>query len=77
MAVERQYQKGIARMKLNNGTGPDGTVRTVNQSMPALSDTYSASTDDAKLMAVIEALSPCLTKSVYSVEFVATYILVD
>lgn len=78
MAVTRTLQKGTARLKLNNGTDPStGQVRTVNQSMPSLTPEYTPATDDEKLMAVIEALVPCLTKSVYSVEYIATYMLAD
>ena len=75
MAVTRTYVKGTARLKLNNGSSPSGVVQTVNQSMPALSENYSEATDDNKLMAVITALVPCLTKSVYAVEFVTTQLL--
>ena len=78
MAVTRQFVKGTARMKLNNGISPTtGQVLTVNQSMPALSANYNSSTDDSKLMNVINALVSCLTKSVYSVEFVTTQLLVE
>jgi len=78
MAVTRQFVKGIARMKLNNGISPTtGQVLTVNQSMPALSANYNSSTDDSKLMNVINALVSCLTKSVYSVEFVTTQLLAE
>jgi len=78
MAVTRQFVKGTARMKLNNGISPTtGQVLTVNQSMPTLSTSYNSSTDDAKLMAVINALASCLTKSIYSVEFVTTQLLVE
>jgi len=78
MAVTRQFVKGTARMKLNNGISPTtGQVLTVNQSMPALSANYNSSTDDSKLMNVINALVSCLTKSVYSVEFVTTQLLAE
>jgi len=77
MAVTRALSKITARMKLNNGTDPSGNVKTVNQSMPSLVSAYDKTTDDTKLMAVVNALVPCLTKAVYTVEVVETYGLTD
>lgn len=78
MAVTRTLNKATCRLKLNNGTDPStGQIKTVNQSMPSITPEYNKTTDDDKLMAIIEALAPCLTKSIYNVEFIETYGLSD
>lgn len=67
-AVTETVTKNSIQVKLNNGTDPStGQVRTVSGGFPTLSlepNDYDAQ----KVMNVIEALSPCLTKTVYSVQ---------
>lgn len=55
--------------KLDNGTDSQGKARTVNLKMSGISkDTYV----DDKMLAVVSALEPCLSKTVNSVEKAVT-----
>lgn len=74
MAVTETMIKNQCNMKLNNGTDASGNVKTLNQSLGTLSDT---AWDATKAMAIVEALTPCLSKSVYEVQHVVTNTLTD
>lgn len=74
MAVTETMIKNQCNMKLNNGTDTQGNVKTVNQSLGTLSD---SGWDATKAMDIIEALSPCLSKSVYEIQHVVTNRLTD
>lgn len=72
MAVVATPTKNAVYMVLNNGTDPEtGVVTTVRQSLGNLTENMS-NYDDAKAMAIMEALAPCLTKSFYSAQRVTT-----
>ena len=64
MAVENVTNKITVYMKLNNGT-KDGKTVTVNQTLPTMSLAYY---DDDKAMTVVDAISPCLEKTLNGVE---------
>lgn len=72
MAVVATPTKNIVYMVLNNGSDPEtGQITTVKQSLGTLTENMS-NYDDAKAMAIMEALSPCLTKTLYSAQRVTT-----
>lgn len=74
MAVTTQLDKIAVKMNLNNGTDAQGNVKTIAQNLGSLNpETYDA----AKVMAIVEGIIPCLTKSVYSVQEVRTSTLMD
>ena len=73
MAVENVVNKISVNMKLNNGT-KDGKTVTVSQTLPTMS---LAAYDDEKAMAVIDAIAPCLEKSLNGVEKVVVSKLVE
>lgn len=69
MAVETVYSRKLRAM-LDNGTTTSGTVKTLTQSLGELNkDAW----DVDKAYAIGALLSPCLTKSIYRLEDVATY----
>lgn len=75
MAVTNTLTKVSVKMLLNNGVDPStGVIKTVSVSLGSLSHTGY---DDTKMMAVVGALSPCLTKSVYSVKKTMEYTVTD
>ena len=64
--------KVSVNIKLDNGPDDEGRQRTVSVSLGNL----SASNFDAdKVLAVKNALEPCLDKEVYSVEMIQTSII--
>lgn len=69
MAVTEQMIKNQCNIKLNNGTGADGTVQTVNVSLGTLS---ASGWDAQKAMTIAEALGRCFTKTIYDVQHVQT-----
>lgn len=72
MAVVATPTKNVVYMVLNNGSDPEtGQVTTVKQSLGTLTENMS-NYDDAKAMAIMDALSPCLTKTLYSAQRVTT-----
>ena len=75
MAVTSTLNKIAVKMNLNNGTDPQtGEVNTVSVNLGSLNpETY----DSAKAMAVAEAIAPCLTKTLYSVQEVRTSTLTN
>ncbi len=74
MAVTVQLDKIAVRMNLNNGRDSAGNIKTVAQSLGSLDPTgYDAS----KVMAITDALTPCLTKGIISVQEVRTSTLID
>lgn len=71
MATETLKSR-TARMALENGTDSQGDVVLVNLSMPNMSKSASDWNAD-KLLNIVDALAPCLSKTVNTVESVATY----
>lgn len=69
MAVIETLTKRVFRMKLNNGTDDKGNVKTVNDTFPTLS---ISGWDMDKAVAISHAVSPCLARTVYSLELVDT-----
>lgn len=76
MAVTEVMDKNVVQVRLNDGLDSHGNVKTVNLNLGSLSG--SASDWDAqKAMNIIEALIPCLSKSVDSVYHVQSNLLQD
>lgn len=74
MAITTRLDKVAIKMLLNNGTSADGTVKTVSVGLGTLNkDAYDAE----KAIAIVDAIEPCLTKTVYSVQEVKTSSLLD
>ena len=75
MAVTSTLDKIAVKMNLNNGTDAQtGAVKTVSVNLGSLNpETYDAT----KVMEIIEDLTPCLSKSVYSIQEVRTSTLTD
>lgn len=72
MAVIQQQKARTARMLLNNGTDVDGNTLTVNASISNISGD-EADWDGDKLMNIVAALEPALSKAVEGVDTVVTY----
>lgn len=78
MAVTETLEKNAVTMKLNIGLDAQGNVKTANVGLGTLDIVNPATTWDAqKAMNIVEALSACLTKPVYSVIRTATSVMVD
>lgn len=75
MAVTATLTKAAVKMNLNNGTDAQtGEVKTVAVSLGSVNPTtYNAQ----KAMNIVNAIAPCLTKSVYSVHEVKTSTLTE
>lgn len=72
MAVVSDLTKVSVVVKLNNGTGEDGKVRTSSLNLGNIDvDTY----EDQKAMNIVNLLRPCLAKEVYEVQKVEVSIL--
>lgn len=69
MATETVFARSF-RAQLDNGTTTSGTVKTINQSMGSLA---VSNWDVDKAYAIGAALAPCLSKSIYRLQDVATY----
>ena len=64
MAAVTTLNNVSVSMKLNNGTSATGAVKTVSVSLGSLNkDTFEAN----KAMAIVTLLTPCLAKSLVSV----------
>lgn len=74
MAITETALKDAVSMKLNNGTDASGNIKTVSVSIGSLS---TASYDNSKAMAVVNAISPCLSKGVYEVRHTKETTLYD
>lgn len=71
MATTSTLTKVGVKMLLNNGTDSQtGEVKTVSVSLGSLSP---SGYDDNKMMAVVNGIAPCLTKSVYKVKKTMEY----
>lgn len=73
--VTETVTKNSIQVKLNNGSSA-GKVSTVNAGFPTL-NTDTSTYDAEKVMNVVSALVPCLTKSVYAVQHTTVANLVD
>lgn len=62
-------EKIQCRIKLDNGTDAQGNVKTLSVSFPTVS--VSGYTD-ARFLAVSQAVQPCLTHTIYSLEKITT-----
>lgn len=69
MAVTETLESLSSRMRLSNGQTSTGAVKTVNVSLGTLDKN---AWDPDKAMAIANALEPCLDKSIYVVDKVAT-----
>ena len=70
MAVISTISKIQPRINLDNGTSASGNVLTVRTGFPEVS--LSGYTDE-KFYAVAEAVGPCLSHTIYSLDKVVTY----
>lgn len=70
-SVTETITKNAIQVKLNNGSSASGTVLTVNAGFPTL-NTDTTTYDAEKVINIVEALMPCLSKSVYAVQRTAT-----
>lgn len=62
-------------VKLDNGTDSEGKQLTVSTAMPTMSKANGEPTEAAnisKIMAVVAALAPCLSKTVAAIEGTST-----
>jgi len=75
-AVTESVTKNSIQVKLNNGSTATGQISTVNAGFPTL-NTDTSTYDAQKVMNVVNALVPCLTKSVYAVQHTTVANLVD
>lgn len=63
--------KVSTKVKLNNGTDASGNDKYVTINMPNENESYFESDKDDygdKMLAVIQALSPCLSKTISTIE---------
>lgn len=74
MAITTQLDKIAVKMNLNNGRDSAGNVKTVALNLGSLNPTNY---DAAKVMSVVNGLTPCLSKGVHSVQEVRTSTLID
>ena len=65
MSVVTECKKITVAMKLNNGTTTTGTVKTVSLNLGSLN---KSAFDAQKAINIVNALSSCLERSVYSTE---------
>lgn len=74
MAAVTTLNKVSVNVKVNNGTTPTGTVKTLSVSLGSLNkDAFDAD----KAMAIVRLLEPCLEKALVSVEKVEVSTLTD
>ena len=67
-------RKVVGKVLLANGRDPEGNVVTVNLNMPSFSkDGY----DDDDYLEIVDALEPCLSKSVEGVTKVVTSLIAE
>lgn len=71
MAVTEVQVGRTARVVLNNGTDSQGNPLTVNLTISGLSNTAS-DWDAAKFINILDALEPCLSKTVSDAQTVVT-----
>ena len=72
MAVTETNVKNAVTMKLNNGVDSQGNIKTVDVSIGTLSTTGS-DYDKDKAFAIVNALTSCLSKTLYNTQHTATY----
>ena len=67
-------RKVVGKVLLANGRDPEGNIVTVNLNMPSFSkDGY----DDNNYLEIVDALEPCLSKSVEGVTKVVTSLIAE
>ena len=74
MAVITTLEKIAVKMLLNNGTDSQGNLKTVGVSLGSLS---TSGYDASKVLAVVDAIEGCLTKTVSYVQEVRTSTLTE
>lgn len=65
MAVTSTVNSVTASIKLNIGTGPDGTRKTKSINISGLKKAAFSNEDKQKLMNIVDAMSPVLNYSIY------------
>lgn len=81
MAVTATAQKIVAYADLNNGTGPSGAIKTVGLNIAGGTtqqidmDVFASNPTTTRegIVAIVSALSPVLSKSLYNLREVDTY----
>lgn len=74
MAVTTQLENIAVKMLLNNGTDAQGNTKTVSVNLGSLSTTGY---DATKVLAVVDAVENCLSKTISAVQEVRTSLLSD
>lgn len=74
MAVVTQLENIAVKMLLNNGTDAQGNTKTVSVNLGSLSTTGY---DATKVLAVVDAVENCLSKTISAVQEVRTSLLSD
>lgn len=74
MAVVTQLENIAVKMLLNNGTDAQGNTKTVSVNLGSLSPTGY---DATKVLAVVDAVENCLSKTISAVQEVRTSLLSD
>ena len=68
MAITLTGKRTAISMKLNNGTDDKGNVKLLSLDLGSLKSADLSTADNQKAQNIINALKPCLSKVVYSVE---------
>ena len=68
MAVTLTGKRTAVSMKLNNGTDSEGKIKLVSLNLGSLNTADFTSEDAQKAQNIINALQPCLSKTVYRTE---------
>ncbi len=68
MAITLTGTRTAVNIKLNNGVDQEGKLKTVNLNLGSLKASDFTSEDCQKAMNIINALQPCLDKTVYSTQ---------
>ena len=68
MAISLTGKRTAVSMKLNNGTDDKGKIKLISLNLGSLKSADFSSEDAQKAQNIINALKPCLSKTVYSVE---------
>ena len=68
MAITLTGKRTAISMKLNNGVDDKGNIKLVSLNLGTLKASDLTSEDNQKAQNIINALTPCLSKTVYSTE---------
>lgn len=80
MAITTQVDKVAIKMNLNNGRDSEGRVKTVAVNLGSINAAVygqNLAISRQHVMALTDALTPCLSKGIYSVQEQVTNTLID